>query len=373
MTEWTSLFAVYRVVQIRGDEIVQGILLSELGPDHPVVRNLLDSWDGTHFLHQSDGGTFLTLVRPVGPKVAERWWLHVMLGALTLLTTTIAGAYFAGADPLRFTAASLGPLHMPIPVRLLPAELVPGLMFSVPVMVILLAHEMGHYLTARRYRMDVSPPYFIPAPPWINVVGTFGAFIRLRSATLNRAVLLDVGAGGPLAGFVIAVPAILAGLAMSTPVPPGIRTYAEYVAIFGGQPIWLGGSLLFDALVMVMGLGDAPLVLHPLAFAGWIGLFVTAMNLFPLAQLDGGHILYALVGPRQRYAGMAFLGLLFLLGTIWWGWWIWAVLILVLGRGTITHPPVLDEDYPIGKFRSAIGWACVVLFVLTFVAVPIHL
>jgi Zn-dependent protease len=374
VAEWSSLFAVYRVLSIRGDEVVQGILHQGLEADQPEVRAILDDWKGMHFLHHTPGRTELTLVRRRLEAPRERWWLHLVLALLTLLTTTLAGAYFAGGSPLRLALAGFGPLRMPLPVHLVASEMVPGLIFSVPLCLILLVHELGHYVTARRYGMNVSPPYFIPAPPGINVVGTFGAFIRLRSPMINRVMLLDVGAGGPLASFLLSIPVVLLGMAWSRPVPRGVATQTGYVAIFDGQPIWLGGSVLFDALAAATGPGGGgAVVLHPLAFAGWLGLFVTAMNLFPLAQLDGGHILHALIGERQRWAGLAFLALLIVLGREWWGWWIWAGLILLLGRGTIGHPPVLDEEYPIGRGRSLLGWACVLIFLLTFVAVPIRL
>lgn len=373
VADWPSLFQVYRALVVRGDEVVQGVLHPGLDPDGPAVRSAVDAWGGTHFLHHTSDGVELTLVRPAAARARERWWLHGSLALLTLLTTTLAGAYFAGGSPLHLTVATLGPLAIPIPSGVDPGEVVPGLIFSVPLFLILLLHEMGHYVTARRYGMNVSPPYFIPAPPWINVVGTFGAFIRLRSAVINRAVLLDVGAGGPIAGLLLSLPLVGVGLAWSRPLPPGVTAPAEYVVVFSGQPIWLGGSILFDLSAALAGLGDSTVLLHPLAFAGWIGLFVTAMNLFPLAQLDGGHILYALVGDRQRLVGLGFLALLLVLGREWWGWWIWAALILVLGRGAIGHPRVLDDDFPVGTRRAVIGWVCVAIFALCFVTVPIRL
>jgi membrane-associated protease RseP (regulator of RpoE activity) len=372
VTEWFSLLTVSRAVTVRGDEIVQGILYPEYDPDHPRVRAALDNWDGTHFLHQSEYGTEVTLMRPVPGSRGERWWLHLLLGALTTLTMTIAGAYFAGRDPLRLIFIPIGPYGMPLPVDIIAAELLPGLIFSVPLLVILLGHELGHYVAARWYRMNVSPPYFIPAPPWLNIVGTFGAFIRLRSVTINRLVLLDVGAAGPLASLLLSVPAVLKGAEMSRPIPGSLDGPTDLVVIFAGQPIWLGGSLLFDWLAAAGGGAGDSLVLHPLAFAGWLGLFVTAMNLFPLAQLDGGHIAYALMGGWQRYAGLAFLAVLAALGTQWWGWWLWAGLILVLGRGTIAHPPVFDESHPVPLSRRIAGWACLVILVLTFVTIPIE-
>lgn len=148
---------------------------------------------------------------------------------------------------------------------------------------------------------------------------------------------------------------------------------ARYTVLFGGQPIWLGGSPLFDAIDRAVSGGGNFLILHPLAFAGWLGLFVTALNLFPLAQLDGGHILYALTGERQRYVAGAFLAVLIALGFLWRGWWLWAALILVLGRGSIRHPSVFDPEVPVTGVRRVVGWLCVLVFVLTFVAVPIRI
>ncbi|MEX0912047.1 MAG: site-2 protease family protein [Gemmatimonadota bacterium] len=374
MTDWLSLFAVYRTVVIRNDEIVQGVLHPELGPDHPVVRAALDRWEGTHFVYPTEDGTEITLVRPAAERPAERWWIHLLLGLTTLLTTTAAGAYFAGRNPFDLAFLPAGPLAIPYPVRLLPTELLPGLAFSVPLMAVLLGHELGHYLVARRHGMNVSPPYFIPAPHWINVIGTFGAFIRLRSAVVNRIVLLDVGMAGPIVSFVLSIPLALIGLALSRPLPELVsEAPARYAVLFGRQPIWLGDSLLFRAMDLLVAGEGGFVILHPLAFAGWLGLFVTALNLFPLAQLDGGHILFALVGDRQRYFGIAFLGLLLGLGFVWWGWWMWAALILVLGRGSVRHPSVFDPEVPVRGPRRAVGWACVIIFVLTFVAVPIRL
>ncbi|MQA90143.1 MAG: site-2 protease family protein [Gemmatimonas sp.] len=368
-----SLFAVYRTVVIRDDEIVQGVLHPELGPDHPVVRAALERWEGTHFVYPTEDGTEVTLVRPVAERPRERWWIHYLLGLTTFVTTTAAGAYFAGRQP--FVLAFLpGPLAIPYPVGLAPADFLPGLSFSVPLLVVLLGHELGHYLVARRHGMNVSPPFFIPAPHWINLIGTFGAFIRLRSAVVNRIVLLDVGAAGPLVSFGLSVPVAAVGLALTRPLPPLVDGEAARYAIrFGNQLIWLGDSILFGFLDRVFAGEGGFLLLHPLAFAGWIGLFVTALNLFPLAQLDGGHILYALLGHRQRYLGAAFLAALLALGFFWWGWWLWAALILFLGKGRVRHPSVFDPEVPVVGVRRLWGWACVAIFILTFVAIPMRL
>lgn len=373
MADWLSLFAVYRVVVIRDEEVVHGILHPEVGEGDPRLMEALVGWGGTHFLHQGPEGAELTLVRPIRPRRPERWWLHLLLGALTLFTATLAGAYFAGHSPIDFMPLVRGGFGLAVPVGIRLAEVVPGLTLSVPLLGILLAHELGHYLAARRHGMDVSPPYFIPAPPWFNFVGTFGAFIRLRSAMINRVMLLDVGAAGPIASFALSVPALALGIRWSRPVGiPVTEVPAPFVVLLEGQPIWLGGSLITRAVAALTAPEPGLLALHPLAMAGWVGLFVTTMNLFPLAQLDGGHILFALIGRWQRRVALVFLAALLLLGTVWVGWWVWAGVVLVLGRGVVGHPEVFDPRLPVGGWRSWIGWACVAIFLLSFVLVPLH-
>jgi Zn-dependent protease len=373
VTDWLSWFSVYRLVVIRNDEVLHGVLRPEIDPGSPAVRAALNGWSGQHYLHRTEAGVELTLVRRLTAATRERWWLHLMLGLLTLATTTVAGAFLQGRDPLRIAAVALGALRFPVPTGVEPAEFVPGLLFSVPLMVVLLGHELGHYFVARRHGMDVSPPYFIPAPHWINLIGTFGAFIRLRSATMNRMVLMDVGAAGPLASFILSLPLVGWGLTLSRELPLATAGSArEYLILFGGQPIWLGGSMIFDLFAAVFAPGGGTLLLHPLALAGWLGLFVTALNLFPLSQLDGGHILYSLLGRRQSRVGAAFLVALLVLGWWWWGWWLWAALILLLGRGTIRHPTVVDPSYPLRSDQKIMGWACILIFVLSFVVFPLR-
>ncbi|CAN5871135.1 site-2 protease family protein [soil metagenome] len=298
-----------------------------------------------------------------GPGRPERWWLHVLLFLITGFTTTLAGAWMAGSDPLTF-----------VPFRLSLDALVAGLSFSVPLLLILLGHELGHYLVALRRRMDVSPPFFLPAPPWISLVGTFGAFIRLRSPVPNRAVLLDIGVAGPLASLVLSIPAVWLGLLWSpvAPVPAG-AVPTLFALPFGGEPLWLGGSLLFKGMAhLIVGPGQV-VVLHPLAFAGWLGLFITMLNLLPVSQLDGGHILFALIGPKQRWAGLGILVLLLILGTWWWGWWVWAGLVLLVGRGRVRHPAVWDPHLPVTGARRLLGWFAALVFALTFVPIPFRL
>lgn len=336
------------------------------------MRAALLGWEGTHFLHQTPYGFELTLIRRRTARRRERWWLHALLAVATLFTTTIAGAHFAGLDPLRLDYHP-GGAAFPLSLHFTPLYLLQGLAFSVPLLLTLFGHEMGHYLTARRHAMDVSPPFFIPSPSWINLIGTFGAFIRLRSPVLNRAILLDVGAAGPLVSFALSIPVLALGLAWSQPAltdfPPPL---ARYAVLYGAQPLWFGDSLMTWLLTALFAPEGDLFLLHPVALAGWLGLFVTALNLFPLAQLDGGHILYALAGRWQPRVGYAFLALLVFLGQWWVGWWFWAAVILVLGRGRVRHPPVFDPSLEVSGRRSWVGWACVFVFVLTFAPIPIQ-
>ncbi len=374
MVDWVSVFASYRVVSLHREEIVQGLLHPELSARAPAVRSFLREWEGTHYTRLTPAGTELTLVRRTAPLPRERWWLHVLLFLATLFTTTVSGAFFAGREPLLWTVVPVGPWEWLLPAGLLPAQIVPGLAFSLPLLGVLLAHEMGHYLVARRRGMDVSPPYFIPAP-LVGLIGTLGAFIRLRSPVINRAVLLDVGAAGPLASFLLSVPLAAVGLRWSavdyTVYDTGTRFRVPFGA--GEEAIHVGGSLVFRGLAAALAPGEGVVVLHPLALAAWVGLFVTALNLLPLSQLDGGHVLYALAGRAQRFAALAFLAALLVLGWWWMGWWLWAVLVLVVGRGSVAHPRVFDPLYPVEGARRVVGWACVAILALTFVAVPFSL
>lgn len=370
----TELFAAVRRVQAGDREILFALLLPGLGPDDPAVRRALAGWPGTHWASREGSGWELVLERRVRPARRERWWLHALLLLGTLFSTTLAGAALAGRDPLGLAERPVLGLPIPLPSGLDTSQLAPGLLFALPMLGVLLAHELGHYVAARRHGLDVSPPFFIPAPHLLSLIGTFGAFIRLRSPMLHRRMLMDVGAAGPLAGFVLALPVAAAGLAMSRaagPLPafPG----SPSLVVLEGFGLRMGDSLLWMALRAVFAPGSGPLVLNPVAVAGWVGLFFTAMNLLPVAQLDGGHILYALLGARwQRGAALLVLGFLLLAGWLWPGWWVWAVLVLLLGRGRVAHPPVLDSRLPLTRAQRAAGWVCVVLFVLTFVPVPIR-
>ncbi|HVH11681.1 MAG TPA: site-2 protease family protein [Longimicrobium sp.] len=336
------------------------------------VREWLSRSPGRVYAQPGPEGVEITVARRNRPRPRERWWLHALLLLGTLVTATLAGAGLTDGDPLRMVDVSAGGLAIPVPTRLTPAAVAPGLWFSLPLLLILGGHELGHYALARRHGMDVSPPFFIPVPPSVSLIGTFGAFIRLRSPLLNRAVLLDMGAAGPIVGFLLAIPAVLAGLWMSTRVA---NMPAEVTASVGfvvdDQYLAMGESLAFWALRALTPMGGAGFVdLHPLALAGWMGLFFTALNLIPVGQLDGGHIVYSLSRRAHRVAGLLALALLLGMGMRWMGWLVWGALILLVGRGRIAHPPVFDPGFRLNGPRRVVAWACIVILIITFVPVP---
>lgn len=271
--------------------------------------------------------------------------VNVLLFAGTVVTTTVAGALQSGGDP---TAD--------------PAFLLRGLPFSGALIAILLAHEMGHYLMCVRHGVRASLPYFLPAPPQFFLPGTLGAFIRIRSRFPDRRALFDVAAAGPWAGFVVAVAATACGLRLSTVSP----------APLAGPSLELGDSLLTTLLTrLVLHAEPETVMLHPIAFAGWLGLFVTCLNLIPAGQLDGGHVLYAFLGRRTRIVPAFLIAALVWLGLHGWpGWLIWAAIITVLVA--LGRPPVENAILPLGSERRLAAIATLVLFVLTFVPEPIR-
>ncbi len=264
---------------------------------------------------------------------------------LTLLTTLMAGALQRG--------------YAPDAVFTQPAALLAGLPYSLTLLLILGAHEMGHYVASRRWGVDASLPYFLPAP---SLLGTFGAVIRIRGGIVNRNALMDVAVSGPLAGLAAAVPALLVGLMMSRLAPVG-----------SSLGIGLGTPLLFDGLAWLV-YGSIPkgqtILLHPVAFAGWCGLLVTSLNLIPAGQLDGGHVIYTLLGRWHPKISVA-IGLVLLVMGYWWpGWILWSVIVLALGR---RHPTLMDEWEPLTRKRRFWGFACMILLISTFTLAPIRL
>jgi membrane-associated protease RseP (regulator of RpoE activity) len=370
-------FAAWRVVELHDQQVFQARLHPGLALADPRVRASLDRWPGRLYAQPGPDGVEVTLSRRIRPRTRERWWLHLLLLALTLLTATVAGAVLVDGNPLHLRNASLGGIAIPVPTRFTPAAAAPGLWFSIPLLVILGTHELGHYALARRHGMDVSPPFFIPAPWMVSLIGTFGAFIRLRSPLLNRAVLLDMGAAGPLASFALSIPALALGLAWSRPVdpaPPWLDGVRMGIVADGQLLVPMGQSAIVALLRALSPAGDAAFVaLHPLAVAGWLGFFFTALNLFPVSQLDGGHVVYALSRRAHGVVGVMTIALLLALSIGWSGWMVWAVLVMVIGRGRLRHPPVFDPEFRLNPVRRAVAWACIAIFFLTLAPVPFPL
>jgi len=354
----TQYFTYWRCVELGSREILEGLVAREHAVPSPALAASLAEWGGFHYWQTSPEGRWLVLVRE-STRARERWWVHAALLLLTLLTTTVGGVLLAhGADGIVF----LPPL----------SQLRSGLGFSLPLLAILLAHESGHFFTARRYRVNASPPYFLPFPPQWNLLGTMGAFIRLRSPVFDRRTLFDIGVAGPLAGMIVALPVLLAGLVMS-PSGAGVSgvPLAHQFVAFGGGAVLLGDSLLFSLCRALVG-RHGMIVLSPTAVAGWVGLLVTSLNLLPLAQLDGGHIAFAMFGRAQLWIARVFWLLLVPLGYFWWrGWWIWAILGLIVGRGRLRHPPIIAPERPLDATRMVVGCIAIVLFIVTFMPLPI--
>jgi len=282
---------------------------------------------------------------PPPRRIGSSTTTHVVLFLVTFLTTTMAGALHVGVDPFGN-----------------PLGLIEGLPFSTTLMLILLCHELGHYTLAAFHRVPATLPYFIPGPPFL--VGTFGAFIKLYGMPRSRRALFDIGAAGPWAGFVVAVPAVILGLQWSEVRPLG----GEFE---GG--LTLGNSLLFASLSStVLGVhpDEVTILLHPVALAGWFGIFVTFLNLLPVGQLDGGHVVYALFGRTHRKIARVFFVVVLGLGFLGWqGWFLWALLLGFVLR--VDHPDTQDHDTPLDPLRKVAAWCTIGIFVLTFMPVPL--
>ena len=364
-----ELLSYWRSITVRDREIVEAVVRPEHRAPSAAMREALASWPGTHYWATGADAGRLVLVRATAPAPRERWWLHALLFVGTFVTVQMGGALLLGGSIHTLPSLRGGWEGLTGNLQVWVRASAGGIPFAMALMAILLAHEMGHYLVAKRYVINASPPFFLPAPVELNFIGTFGAFIRLRSPVIDRRQLMDVGAAGPWVGFGVALLMLILGMQRSWLVAPGV--YDGPMVIHLASTSLVAGDSVVSWLVRHAFVGDASVVLHPIAVAGWIGMLVTALNLLPLGQLDGGHILYALVGKGQRLAGMmTWVGLL-VLGQWFWPWWIWAALTLVLGGGRLAHPQVLEDLRPLPRTRLPLGWASIALFVLTFAPVPI--
>jgi membrane-associated protease RseP (regulator of RpoE activity) len=345
-----DIFEVHEVMAPR--EAPQGVIVFTgrlLVPDADRAYDLLaQRWARQHYTpllrkhagrHQLVAQPGLVQTRPANP------WINLALFVATVFSVVLMGALNEGANPL----ADPGSLAMGVP-------------FAATLLTILGTHEFGHYFAARYHRVAVTLPYFIPMP--LSFVGTFGAFIQLRSPVRNRSQLFDVGVAGPLAGLIVTIPLLLYGLALS-PVEPMPS---------GGGYIMEGNSLFYLAAKyfvhgQILPGNGVDVMLHPVAFAAWFGLLVTAFNLLPVGQLDGGHVIFTLIGDKIRYVGGLFVLAVMAMGVLLWqGWFLWAFLILLLGVG---HPPPLNDVTPLDGKRKLLAVLTILIFILVFVPVPL--
>ncbi|MEW5936916.1 MAG: site-2 protease family protein [Candidatus Thermoplasmatota archaeon] len=292
-----------------------------------------------------EGGEHIIHVVKVSRPKPFGVWVNAIFFVATIVTTVITGAM------LHASYRGWEDLYSP-------RALTWGfLTFSLPLLCVLGAHELSHYFAARRHGISASLPFFIPGfPPF----GTFGALISIREPIPSKKALLDIGAAGPAASFLASIPLVLLGMHL-TNVDPGVP-----IENIGGT-MYLGDSVIFVLLLSLVPVGGmAPL--HPLAFAGWVGLFVTGINLIPSGQLDGGHIARALLGEKSKYVGYAALGIMFVLSlTVFFGWILFALFVLIMGA---RHPPPLNDITPLDAKRKALGAFMVFVLVTSFMAIP---
>jgi membrane-associated protease RseP (regulator of RpoE activity) len=291
----------------------------------------------------------------------DRVWLHVLLLLLTIVTTTLVGAMHYFSFSTGFTQDDT---DLAVSVFAEPGFYLTGLWYSGTILAILGCHEMGHYLACRRYNVDATLPFFLPVP--LPLTGTLGAFIRIRARIPSKQALFDIAIAGPIAGFVVAVPALFLGLAMSAVE----RVPDDFVGMELGEPL-----LFRIAAWLVWGtLGDGVSInMHPMAFAAWFGLLATALNLFPIGQLDGGHIAHAVLGRRSTYVTLAMVACAIGLTFVSSSWLVWTILMVIMlfAMGP-QHPPTLDEYTPLDSTRIALAWVALAMLVVCFTPAPIE-
>ncbi|MBK7455435.1 MAG: site-2 protease family protein [Anaerolineales bacterium] len=326
-------------------------------------------------LFKIEGGRQVIYLAPKPPEQKkDKISTNIILFVLTVLSVMLAGAQPEGDFPVDFGGQML----------MLLKSILSGWPFALSLLGILLAHELGHYFMSRYHKTPATLPYFIPLPPPLGLLGTMGAAIIMRGIPKNKRVLFDIGVAGPIAGLIVAIPVLFLGLSLSTtgtiepdpngflegnslvylfakfatfgrllpaPVEPqGIFYWVKY--FFTGRPVPFGGLDVF---------------IHPVAFAAWAGLLVTALNLIPAGTLDGGHVIYALFGDKARKAFPFIVGLLVVAGYFWNGWWLWAIILYWLGR---VNAEPLDQITTLDPVRRLVGFAMIIVFFLVLMPVP---
>jgi membrane-associated protease RseP (regulator of RpoE activity) len=361
----------------------RGQLLLESTKAFDQLSSALRQAEVTPLFREEEGEQAIILLQGISRPRPSNPWINLLLFLITVFSVVLAGTIYTYSGPSSESALEI--------IRSLFANLGEGIPFAVSILAILLAHEFGHYLAGRFHRTAVTLPYFLPFP--FSPFGTLGAFIQLKEPPKNKRVLLDIGIAGPLAGLVVAIPVLLIGLSLSevdqlpVQIPAGsgftlegnsiLYLFAKFV-VFGEwlpSPASYGGThpLVYWIRYFFTGfptpLGGTDVLIHPVAWAGWAGLLVTALNLIPAGQLDGGHLIYTLFGRRAQAILPFILGALLVLGLVWSGWWLWAVLIFLLGR---TYAEPLDQITTLDQRRRIVAIAGLIIFVLVFTPVPLR-
>lgn len=316
--------------------------------------------EGIYSQTQTTGNQVLLRIIAEFPKIKkENPWINLLLFFLTIISTTIAGAYNIWNDP--FSGWS---------------EFFSGFTFSFSILAILFAHEMGHYYYSLKNNIYATLPYFLPFYFPGFMFGTFGAFIKMKSPIPNKKALFEVGIAGPIAGFVVSLFFLVYGFSI-LPDETGVIAYVESMhewSVNGSGALTLGSSLLFSFIRFIMGGSHLPMweIYHfPFIFAGWIGLFITAINLLPIGQLDGGHISYAMFGSNaKKVATVAFIALA-ALNFYSINWLAWTILVFFLVK--LTHPPTIDESVNMSSKQRILGWFSYIIFITCFPPSPIFI
>jgi hypothetical protein len=361
----------------------RGHLVKDSVEAYDQLSEALKPYRMTPIFREEDERHTILLVDGVIEPAPSNAWINLVLFLVTLVSVLMAGVLYSIEGPLPGDVFGL--------LKTIIANLPAGIPFGVSLLAILLTHEFGHYLAARYHKVAVTLPYFIP---FLSGFGTMGAFIQLKEPPKNKRVLHDIGIAGPLAGLVVAIPILVYGIALS-PVEqlPSAVSATQGFSLEGNSilyllikylvhgellpapasygsvnPVWYWIKYFFTG--MPTPLGGRDVFLHPMAWAGWAGLLVTGLNLIPVGQLDGGHILYVLFGKQAKKAVPVALAILFVLGFVWSGWWIWAALIFILGR---RHAEPLDQITQLDPPRKILAIFALVIFVLVFIPVPLQL
>ena len=337
-----QLFSIYDIQHESGNIYFFGVPKEDL---RIIYQKLWQAFSekGYQFTFKYELGEHILIASPFTPA-RERKWINVVLALATVITTMVVGSFLFAADPITN-----------------PWDVLKGIPFTVAIMTILGAHEAGHYITAKRHGMRTSLPYFIPFP---NMIGTMGAVIKHKGPIPNRKALFDVGISGPLIGLIVSVIVTMVGLLQ----PP--ITHAHQ-----GLSIELGIPLLFELITRIVPNGSV-MIMHPIAFAGWVGMLVTALNLIPAGQLDGGHVLRAMMGEKAKAVSRAMPFILVSLGfyvTYYlekdgFLWVLWGLFLSFFAAAG--HPKPLNDDVPLGKGRMALGIIIFILGLLCFTLVP---